>query len=139
MSVTPGFEHAVHAAEEWLDEFINRLGWHDRQRAYSALIATLPALRDCLPQEQAIDLGAQLPSLIRGFYFEGWHSHARATARTRAAFFERIFDAVHRDPAIDAEAVARALLGLLTARLPPAEIESVKAATPHDLHNLWPS
>ncbi len=139
MSITPDFELAVHAAEEWLDDLMARLGWQQRQRAYSALIASLHALRDCLPQEPAINLGTQLPSLIRGLYFEGWHPHARATARTRAAFFERIFDALHRDPAIDAETVARALLGLLVARLPPAEAENVKAATPHDLHNLWPS
>jgi hypothetical protein len=28
---------------------------------------------------------------------------------------------------------------LLAARLPASEIEDAKAATPHELHNLWPS
>ncbi len=50
-----------------------------------------------------------------------------------------IHDGVHRDPAVDAEQVARAVLALLAARLPAAEIEDAKAATPSALHNLWPS
>ena len=139
MSITPEFALAVQAADEWLDGFTNRLGWHHRQRAYSAFFAALHALHDCLLQEQAIELGARLPPLIRGLYYEGWHPHARAAARTRTAFFERICDAVHRDPAIDAETVARVLLELLAVKLPAAEVENVKAATPRDLHNLWPS
>jgi len=85
------------------------------------------------------DFGAQLPPLIRGLYCEGWHPHARVVARTRAALFERIYDAVHRDPAMNAEAIARALLGLLVPRLPPAEVENVNAAMSHEFHNLWPS
>jgi uncharacterized protein (DUF2267 family) len=60
-------------------------------------------------------------------------------AKSRQAFLERIHDGVHRDPAVDAEQVARALFALLLARLPSGEIEDAKAATPKPLHNLWPS
>jgi uncharacterized protein (DUF2267 family) len=52
---------------------------------------------------------------------------------------ERIQDGVHREPGIDAEQVAKAMLALLAARLPPAELENAKAATPEELHGLWPS
>jgi hypothetical protein len=31
------------------------------------------------------------------------------------------------------------VLALLTARLPAADIEDAKSATPEELHNLWPS
>jgi uncharacterized protein (DUF2267 family) len=54
-------------------------------------------------------------------------------------FLARIHDGVHRDPAVDPEHVARAVLALLAARLPAAEIEDAKGATPKELHNLWPS
>jgi uncharacterized protein (DUF2267 family) len=57
----------------------------------------------------------------------------------RDVFLMRIHDSVHRDPAIDPEQVARATFGLLMARLPAAEIENAKAATPKELHDLWPS
>jgi hypothetical protein len=36
------------------------------------LRATLHALRDRLTVEEVAQLGAQLPMLIRGFYYEGW-------------------------------------------------------------------
>jgi len=139
MSTTSEFEQATHTAEEWLDELVTRLAWRDRRRAYVALSATLHALRDALPRDAAIDVGNQLPVMLRGLYYDGWHPRGRRAARTRSAFLERIQDGVHRDPAIDADAVARGVLALLAARLPVAEIEDAKAATPHGLHNLWPS
>jgi uncharacterized protein (DUF2267 family) len=46
---------------------------------------------------------------------------------------------MHRDPAVDPEQVARAVLAVVAAHLPAAELEDAKAATPKALHNLWPS
>jgi uncharacterized protein (DUF2267 family) len=77
--------------------------------------------------------------LLRGFYSTGWHPSARKVTTTRSAFLERIHDGVHRDPGIDPEQVARAVFALIAARLSAPEIEDVKAATPSELHNLWPS
>jgi uncharacterized protein (DUF2267 family) len=139
MTTISDLNAAVPAAEEWVDDLMRRLGWHDRERVYLALLATLHALRDCLAQDEAIYIGAQLPALLRGFYYEGWHHNARPAARSRSAFLERIHDGIHRDPGVDTEQVARAVFALLAARLPAAEIEDAKAATPSVLHNLWPS
>lgn len=139
MPGTLEIEQATHTAEEWLDDLKARLGWQDSHRAYAALTAALHAFRDALPQGAAIAVGNQLPILLRGLFYEGWHPRGRSAGRTRSAFLERIQDGVHRDPAIGADAVARAVLALLAARFPAAEIEDAKSATPHDLHNLWPS
>jgi uncharacterized protein DUF2267 len=79
-------------------------------------------------------VGAQLPPLLRGLYYEGWHSGRAATIR-RSTFLDRIHDGVHRDPAVDAEEVARSVLALLQARLPAAEIEDAKAAPMEPLMN----
>ena len=130
---------AVRATEDWIDDLMLRLAWHDQERAYLALLATLRGLRDCLARDEAIYVGAQLPPLLRGLYYEGWHPGGRAAAKSRDAFLERIHDGVHRDPAIDPEQVARAVMALLSARLPAAELEDAKAATAKALHNLWPS
>ena len=139
MSQIQDFAAAVRSAEEWVDDFTKRLGWHDRARAYLALLAVLHALRDCLQRDDAINLGAQLPALLRGLYYDGWHGGAHAAARKRDAFLARVHDSVHRDPAVDPEQVARAALALIAARLLAAEVEDAKAATPKELHNLWPS
>ncbi len=49
MSMTglPVFDHTVHETNTWLHELMEELG-PDKQRAYSALRATLHALRDRL-------------------------------------------------------------------------------------------
>jgi len=139
MSQIQDFDEAVRSAEEWVDDITKRLGWRDSARGYLALLAAHRALRDCLQRDDAIYLGAQLPILLRGLYYDGWHRGAHSVARKRDAFLGRIHDSIHRDPAVDPEHVARAALALLTARLPAAELEDAKAATPSDLHNLWPS
>jgi len=43
----------------------------DRHHADVALSAVLHALRDRLTVSEAAQLGAQLPMLVRGFYYEG--------------------------------------------------------------------
>ncbi len=139
MTTISDLNAAVHAAEDWIDDLMRRLGWQDRERVFLALLATLHALRDCLARDEAVYIGAQLPTLLRGLYYEGWHPSTRAATRSRSAFLERIHDGVHRDPGVDTEQVARGVFGLLAARLPAAEIEDTKAATPSVLHNLWPS
>ncbi len=130
---------ALDTAGDWIDDLLHRLGWRDRERVYRALLATLHALRDALAWDEVVYVGAQLPPLLRGLYYEGWHPGKRGSPSTRQAFLERIHDGLHRDPGIDAEQVARAVLAMLAARLPPGEVEDAKAATPKSLHNLWPS
>lgn len=131
---------AVPAVEEWLQDLQQRLDWQDREKVYLALLVTLHALRDSLPREEAVYLGAQLPPLLRGLYYDGWHPSGRvAPSRTRSAFLERIHDGLHRDPGIDAEQVGHAVFSLLAARLPGGELEEARAATPEALRMFWPS
>jgi uncharacterized protein (DUF2267 family) len=139
MTALRDLDDAASAARDWVDDLRRRLGWHDRERVYLVLIAALHALRDGVGRDEAVYIGAYLPTLLRGVYYEGWHPSTHPTAKSRRAFLERILDGVHRDPAVDAEEVARAVFALLAARLPTAEIEDAKAATPRELHNLWPS
>lgn len=126
------------ATEGWLDDLMRNLAWQDRRRAWSALLAALHALRDCLGRDEAISLGAQLPPLLRGFYYEGWHPHAHKLTN-RDAFLERVRDAIKHDMAVDAEQLVRAVLALLARRVPASELDDAKAATPPDIHGLWPA
>jgi uncharacterized protein (DUF2267 family) len=59
-------------------------------------------------------LGAQLPMLIRGFYYEGWHPAGTPTKeRRKEDFLEHIAAAFRGDPDIDPEQVARAVFEVL--------------------------
>ncbi len=64
------FDTTVEKTNLWLKEIMAEMGTNDRHRAYLALSAVLHALRDRLPMEEAIQLGAQLPMLIRGLFYE---------------------------------------------------------------------
>ena len=67
------FDKTVHATNAWLNDVVQELGGGSRERAYLVLRTVLHALRDRLPIEQVAAFGAQLPMLVRGFYYEGWH------------------------------------------------------------------
>ncbi len=133
------FDGAIAAADEWIDDLTKRLVWRDREKVYSALIATLHALRDNLPAHEAVFLGDYLTIMLRGRYYEGWRLAKYSAFKSRDAFLERIREGVHHDPGIDAEQVARAVLALLADRLPASELEDVKAVTPKALRSLWPT
>lgn len=139
MTGIQALDTAVQATDEWISDLMTRLGWRDRERVYLALLAALHALRDSLPRDEAGYLGTQLPVLLRGLYFEGWHPASYIPrAKSRSAFVERIQEGVHRDPGIDAEEVAHAVFSLLAERLPAGEVEDARAATPHELRMFWP-
>jgi uncharacterized protein (DUF2267 family) len=104
MTGIQALDTAVETAEEWISALMARLGWQDRQKVYLAFLAALHALRDSLPRDEAGYLGVQLPVLLRGLYFEGWHPASHIPrAKTRSGLLERIQEGVHRDPGIDAE------------------------------------
>ncbi len=65
----------------WLRDIGEELGFDNERAPYAALRATLHALRDRLPVELVAHLGAEMPMLVRGLYYDGWHpSDARLKA-----------------------------------------------------------
>ncbi|RWQ13524.1 DUF2267 domain-containing protein [Mesorhizobium sp.] len=138
MGVNHDLNSTLQATQNWISDLMWRLRWQDRERVYRALIATLHALRDCLDRDEAVYMGAQLPALLRGFYYEGWNPTGRPNGRNRNSILDRIHDGVHHDAAVDPEEVARSVLAQFVDRLPAAEVENAKATSPGVLHDLWP-
>ena len=123
----------------WLNDLVTELGWDDPQRAYRALRATLHALRDRLTVDEVAQLGAQLPMLIRGLYYEGWDPGPMPSrARHKAVFLAAIAEGLFPDVNVDAEQVARAVFLLLARRVSEGEITDIKLTLPADLRELWP-
>ncbi|MFQ5668047.1 MAG: DUF2267 domain-containing protein [Candidatus Binatia bacterium] len=132
------FDSTIHKTHAWLNAIMTELGWDDRHRAYLALRASLQALRDRLTVEEAIHLGAQLPMLIRGFYYEGWHLAGKPLKRHKREFLSRIEDSFESEHAPDPEQVARAVFKVLAEHISAGEVGGVKSILPHDLRELWP-
>ena len=123
----------------WLKELMEELDWQDRHRAYRALRAVLHALRDRLTVEETADLGAQLPMLIRGLYYEGWTPSGKPVKeRKREDFLAHIEAAFRDDPAIFPEAVAGAVFKVLQRHVSAGEIGDVKQILPVQIRALWP-
>jgi len=95
-------------------------------------------LRDRLPVHGALDLGAQLPTLIRGIYYERWRIVERpALVRSRDEFLGAVLcESGTRSP--DAERAARAVFAVLASKISQGEIEDVRHALPARLGDLWP-
>lgn len=134
----PELVAATEVVDDWIAELMRRLQWRDRDLSYRALVSCLHGLRDALSKDPAIFLGLALPLLIRGLYFEGWRPSGRAaSSRTRKGFLGRIHEGVGRDPGVDPEQVAHAVLALLSDWLPKSEVENARAASPAALHAFW--
>jgi len=100
-------ERAVHATNTWLKDLMEEPGWEDRERAYHALGAVLHALRDRLTVAEAADLGARLPTLIRGLYYEGWTPNGKPVKeRRREDLLAHISAAFRGQPEIYPEGIA---------------------------------
>lgn len=134
----PVFESTIHVTNTWLGELDQELGRHDRHQAYRILRAVLIALRDRLTVEEATDLGAQLPMLVRGFYYEGWNPSKTPTReRNLQAFLNHIAGNLQEATDGDPEDAARAVFGLLSRHVTAGEIDHVKGSLPKDVQKLW--
>jgi uncharacterized protein (DUF2267 family) len=133
------FDSTLHQTNVWLKAIMGRLGTNDRHRAYLAIRTTLQALRDRLQPEVAVHLGAQLPLLVRGLYYEDWHMAGTPTReRHKEEFLAPIAEAFWRDPEADAEQVVRAVFAVLAEQIDPGEVRKVMSVLPRDLRDLWP-
>lgn len=128
---------SIHKTNVWLKELESQLRWDDRHRAYHALRIVLQTLRDHLPVDKVASLGAQLPMVIRGFYYEGWHPAGKPLKnRRRDAFIQQVGEEL--DDSADCEDVVRAVFRVLNAHLSLGQADSVKFCLPEELRTLWP-
>ena len=131
--------HALQSLHEWLKELRTLTNWDDEQRTYRLLRVTLQALRDWLDVNEASQLGAQLPMLIRGIYYEGWRpAGTPVTERGKQDFIARIEDAFKTDPIDDPDEAVTSVFKLLNRRISKGEIEDVRMRLPSTLRELWP-
>lgn len=132
------FDATIHKTNEWLSTLMEELEWNDRSGAYHAMRTVLHALRDRLTVEEAVDLAAQLPMLIRGFYFEGWQpAHVPIRVRTKEDFLDHIRDGYPENDWVDVDQVTRAVFRVLAKHISAGEIEDIRRCLPDALRELW--
>jgi uncharacterized protein (DUF2267 family) len=138
-TIVTAFDQTLEKTNHWLHEIGGELGWTDLDRVYHALRAVLHALRDRLMMDEAVNLGAQLPMLLRGCYYEGWKpARTPVLDRSRQQFLDHVSNEFRGDRHLDYEAIVEVVFSVLQRHITSGEIEDVKANLPAELRKLWP-
>jgi uncharacterized protein (DUF2267 family) len=131
------FEHTIEVTHIWLHDLMDRLGWQDKRQAYLAMRAVLHTLRDRISVDDASHLAAQLPMLIRGFYYEGYHPAGKPVSdRSKADFLARVADECSAESRNDGR-VTRAVFQVLSSHIASGEADKIKNLLPKDIRELW--
>ena len=132
------FETTFQKSEEWIHDIQRALGWDDPHRAYLALRAVLHTVRDRLPLAEANHLGAQLPMLLRGLYYEGWTPRDKPVKLSKNEFLLTVASYFQNDRQINAAALTRTVLDVIASRIDPMEFLKLPKLFPQDFAELWP-
>lgn len=133
------FDKTVQTTNSWLNEIIEDIG-PDRQNALHALRAVLHPLRDRLPIDEVAHLGAQLPMLVRGIYYEDWRPSVNPTPiREKGEFLACVQQGLeNRARSMDPKDVTQAVFKVIGHHVSEGEVGEVKGCLPKELQNLWP-
>ncbi len=136
----PELDRTLNRLDTWLHAVMAEMGTDKREEAYAALHATMRALRDRLPVDEAAHLAAQLPVVIRGLYFDGWDpTRTPLKERHLKQFLGHIRDSLDNRINLEPDVVARAVFAVLAGRVSAGEIDDVVGCLPAELKDLWPA
>ena len=136
------FEKTFQKTDQWLKELMAKMGWSDVRMAYDGLRSVLHVLRDRLTVEAVAKLGAQLPMLVRGFYYEGWvPSHTPVKIHRQEDFINSAKEHLRRTNVREEniELLVYSVFDLLRNHIEAGEIEKIKAILPPTLAEFWPA
>ena len=132
------FDTTVQKTNSWLKDIMHEMDWQERRKAYQALRSTLHALRDRLTVDEVAQLAAQLPMLVRGFYYEGWDPTGKPLkVRDLEGFLATIALEFRGDDEVDPDQVARAVFTVLARRITQGELEDIEGLLPKEVRRLW--
>jgi uncharacterized protein (DUF2267 family) len=131
------FDRTLQITNIWLDEIMAVVG-PDRQTAWKVLSVVLHKLRDRLPVELAAHLGAGLPLLVRGVYYDQFQPARQPGAcRTLEQFHAEVAEWLGDARPVDPADAVQAVFATLSRHVPGGQIEKVRAALPKPIRAAW--
>jgi putative phosphoribosyl transferase len=130
------FDKTIQMTHAWLGEIEQTLG-PDRRLAWKALSAVLQVLRDRLPVELAAHLGAQLPLIVRGTFYDQFEPARQPRGYDLDEFIEQVAERMERSRPVDAFEATRAVLATLSRHIPNGQIAKLQRALPGDIRRAW--
>lgn len=136
----PTFDDTLQKTNALLKDIEAEFGWEGkREYSYKALRSVLHALRDRMTIEEIADLGAQLPMLVRGLYYEQWRPTATPKKMDRIEFLEEIAAQVSMVPIGDDQDITDIVRGVLLALrtyISKGEVTDIVDIMPKDIAPL---
>jgi uncharacterized protein (DUF2267 family) len=118
----------------WVKEMMAELRTADASMALHALRAGLHALRDRLTVDEAAQLSAQLPLLVRGIFFEGWDPTGKPLRiRHRAEFLALVHEKYQPRDDLAADDIMLALFRLLARHVSTGELNDIIFSLPQEI------
>lgn len=140
MSVTnvDSLNRSMETTQIWLKDLKEKGHLDDEGQAYSVLRSVLQTLRDRLPVGEATDLAAQLPTPVRGVFYEGWKPSSTPTGeRTVDEFLASVAKHEGDQANVDLLHATRSVFHLLDEKITAGEMDDVKQSLPEELAALW--
>ena len=131
------FDRTLQETNHWLKLMMRELKTTNRRLAFSALRGALHTLRDRIGPANAVHLGAQLPMLLRGAYYEDWRPADTPThERHVASFLDHLAANLPETTSFETEAVARAFFAVLEQTLDAGELDKLLHLLPTEIRVL---
>jgi uncharacterized protein (DUF2267 family) len=132
------FDKTLQVTNTWLGEIMDDHG-PDRQLAWHILGAVLRTLRDRLPTDLSAHLGAQLPLLVRGAYYEQFEPSLQPSdTDTLEEFLDRVEQAFGRMRPVDSTEAVLSVFKVLSRHVDPGQVAKIRHALPKEIRELWP-
>lgn len=131
------FDKTIQTTHIWLNEITEVIG-PDRQLAWKVLSTVLHKLRDRLPVDVAAHLGAQLPLLIRGVYYDQFQPAKQPTAcRDLDEFVGEVEEWLSDVRPVNAADAVDAVFVTLSRHVPEGQLAIVRNALPATIRDRW--
>jgi uncharacterized protein (DUF2267 family) len=132
------FDKTLQTTHIWLDEIMQTVG-PERNVAWHVLGAVLRTLRDRVPPELAAHLGAQLPLLVRGTYYDQVRpGHAPERLHSEEQFLAHVRSELGSIRPVNVREATRSVMAVLNHHVTPEQVEKVKHSLPGPIRALWP-
>ena len=132
------FDKTLHETNIWLKD-ICLAAEIERHFAWRVMGAVLRATRDRLPLELAVHLGAQMPLLVRGAYYDQWTpGTTERPGRSPEDFAESVANYLGGVRPIDAVGAIGAVFATIGRHVSAGEVQKVRRALPAGIRALWP-
>jgi uncharacterized protein (DUF2267 family) len=136
------FQKTLDKTTHWLKDIKNECNLTDIHQAYTLLRAVLFTIRDRAPMSDMVHFSAQLPMLVRGFFFEGWvpYDTPDKEIKTKQNFFDTVALHVGNRPGVLTEDIERKTMGVLKVLnkyVTSAEMKKLENIMPHNLKELF--